>query len=111
MLGIPNATIHSRDGEGDGIEVDTMEENDTDIIENEGINRLIHDTFVSMDENAPVDEIYEYIHDVPLIDKAQKPLYKDSKTSLLSTLLLLVNLKVLNGISNTCMTQILRYAR
>jgi hypothetical protein len=52
MLGIPNAAICSRDGEGDGIEVDPMEENDTDIIENEGINRLIHDTFVSMDENT-----------------------------------------------------------
>jgi hypothetical protein len=104
MLGIHNVAICSRDGEGDRIEVDPMEENDTDIIENEGINRLIHDTFVAMDENAPMDEIYEDIHDVPLIDKAQKPLYKDSKTSLLSTMLLLVNLKVMNGISNTCMT-------
>ena len=111
MLGNPHDTIHTRDGEGEGIEVDTREENDHNIIENEGINRLINDTFSATDENAVVDEIYENIHDVPLIDKAEKALYKDSKTSLLSALLLLVNLKVMNGISNTTMTQFLRYAR
>jgi hypothetical protein len=59
---------------------------------------LIYDTFVSMNEIEPMDEIYEDIHDVPLIDKTQKPLYKDSKTSLLCALLLLVNLKVLNNV-------------
>ena len=84
MLGIP----HRRDGEGYRIEVNTMEENGPNIIENEKNNRLIHDTFVAMDENAPTCEIYEDIHDVPLIDKVQKPLYKDSKTSLLSALTL-----------------------
>jgi len=52
MRGICNAAIYSKDNEGDGIEVDTIEENDTNIIENERINRLIHDTFVSMDENT-----------------------------------------------------------
>jgi hypothetical protein len=29
-----------------------MEENDTNIIVNEGINRLMHNTFVCMDENV-----------------------------------------------------------
>jgi len=82
-----------------------------DIIENEGINRLIHDTLVSMDENTPMDEIYEDIHYVPSIDKTHKSLYKESKTNILSALLLLVNLKVLNKISNTCMPHILRYTR
>jgi hypothetical protein len=68
-----------------------MEENDIDIIENEGINMLIHDTFISMDENTPMDNI----HDVHLIDKV----YTDSKTIILSTtILLLVNLKVLNNV-------------
>jgi hypothetical protein len=38
-----------------------------------------------MDEDALVDEIYENINDVLLIDKAQKPLYKDSNTILLFT--------------------------
>ena len=83
MLGILNDTIHHRDGEGDGIEVGNMEENEPNIIENEGIIRLIHDTFIAMDENGLVDEIYEDIHDVLPIDKAQKPVYKDSMKSLL----------------------------
>jgi hypothetical protein len=57
----------------DGDEVNPMEENDIDIIENDGINRLIHDTFSPMDDN------FDDIHDVPLIDKAQKPLYEGSR--------------------------------
>jgi hypothetical protein len=72
---------------------------------------MIHDTVVSMDKNAPMDEIYEDILAVYLINKAQKAMYKDSKTSLLSTMLLLVKLKVINGIPNTFMRQILRYTR
>jgi hypothetical protein len=70
MIEICNVVMSSRDGEGDRIKVDPMEENDNDIIGNGGINRLIHDTFDAMDENAPVDDIYEGIHDLPLIDKA-----------------------------------------
>jgi hypothetical protein len=56
-----------------------------------------------------VNDIYEDIHDVPLIDKAQNPLYIESKACLLSTMLLLLNFKVMNGISNTCMACIIRY--
>ena len=70
MLGNPQITIHTRDGEGDNIEVDTREENEHNIIENEGINRLIHDTFVAKDENALVDDIFGNIHDAPLIGNA-----------------------------------------
>ena len=51
MLGNIHSTICTRDGEDDGIDVDTKEGGDHNIIENEGINRLIYDTFVSMDEN------------------------------------------------------------
>jgi len=65
MLGISYATIRSRDGESDGIEAETMENNYPNIIENERINRLIHHTFNVMDENCKV------IHDVLLIDKQQ----------------------------------------
>ena len=81
MLGIHNVSICSRDCEGDRIEDDLMKQNNTAIIQNEGINRLIYYIYVSMHENAFMDEFYQYIHDVPLIGKAQKPLLKDSKTS------------------------------
>ena len=43
-----------------------MEENDNNIIDNEGINRLIHDIFIAINENVTVHEMYENIHDVPL---------------------------------------------
>ena len=68
------ATIQNTgDAEGGAIEVDTiMEENDNNIIDNEGINRLIHDTFVVTNENVVEENKYENIQDVPLIDKAKK---------------------------------------
>ena len=77
-LGNPRATIHTRDGEGDDIEVDTREDNDHNIIENEAIISLIHDTCVSIKKNAPANEIYENIHDVTLIDKVKKSSDKSS---------------------------------
>jgi hypothetical protein len=73
-----------------------MEEIDIDIIDGDGLNRLIHGTFVVMDEDAPMDDIYDNIQDdVPLIKKAQKSLYKDSSRILLFAIFWLVNLKVL----------------
>ena len=69
------------------------------------IHRLIQDTFAPMDEENQDDS-----HDAdPLLEKARQPLYVGSKTNLLFAILLLVNLKFLNGLSNTCLTQILRY--
>ena len=69
------------------------------------IHRLIQYTFSPMDEDNQDDS-----HDVdPLLEKSSQPLYEGSKTNILSAILLLVNLKVLNGLSNTCLTQILRY--
>jgi len=69
------------------------------------IHRLIQDTFAPMDEDNQDDS-----HDVdPLLEKSRQPLYEGSTINLLSSILLLVNLKVLNGLSNTCLTQILRY--
>jgi hypothetical protein len=109
-LKIPNVTICSANGEGDGVEVDVME-NDTNIIENEGIYRVTHKTFAYMDDFTLLDEIYDDIHNLSLIDKVHKPLYKESKTSVLFFILMLVHLKILYDISNTCMTQILRYVR
>jgi hypothetical protein len=69
------------------------------------IHRLIQDTFVPMNEDNQDDS-----HDVdPLLEKSRQPLYEGSTTNLLYAILLLVNLKVLNGLSNRCLTQILRY--
>jgi len=52
-----------RDGV-DEDDVNLMEDNDIDIIENGEINILIHDTF------APMDDDFNDIRDVLLIDKA-----------------------------------------
>jgi hypothetical protein len=58
-----------------------------------------------MDEDNEDDS-----HDIDLLlEKSRQPLYEGSTTNILSAILLLVNLKVLNGLSNTCLTQILRY--
>ena len=80
-------------------------DNVSDSNKEDEIHRLIEDIFSPMDEENEDDS-----HDVdPLLEKAHQPLYEGSKTNLLSAILLLVNLKVLNGLSNTCLTQILRY--
>ena len=47
--------------------------------------------------------------DIPLLEKAHEPLYEGSQTTLLLAIVLLVNLKVMNGISNVTMSHILRY--
>jgi hypothetical protein len=58
-----------------------------------------------MDEDNQDDS-----HDVdPLLKNSRQPLYEGSTTNLLSIILLLVNLEVLNGLSNTCLTRILSY--
>ena len=85
---------------------DPMDEDD--VIDTNGteeeINIFLQDTFAPLDE-----EILHDIHDVPLLEKSQEPLYEGSTKNILSTIFLLVNLKVLNGFSNTCFTHILRY--
>ena len=80
-------------------------DNVSDSNQEDEIHILIQDTFVPMDEDNQDDN-----HDVdPLLEKSHQPLYEGSTTNILSNILLLVNLKVLNGLSNTCLTQILRY--
>ena len=84
------------------------ENHDIDIIHSNGINRLINDTYhASLMDHDKFDGYVEY---VPLIEKAKIPLYGGSKTSIISAILLFVNLKVLNGLSNTFLIEILRYA-
>jgi hypothetical protein len=77
---------------------DPMEEYD-------GTNQMIQDLFSQPDEDGENVGIY----DEPLLEKENKRLYEGSRENLLSATLLLVNLKVMNNFSNTCMTQILRY--
>jgi hypothetical protein len=75
-------------------------DNDSDTNQEDGIHRLIQDTFAPMDEDNQDDS-----DDVdPLLEKSRQPLYEGSTKNLLSTILLLVNLKVLNGLSNICLT-------
>jgi hypothetical protein len=89
-------------------QVNSMElEDDTNnIVEpDDGTNRLVRDIFAPIDEDNNFDDI----HDITLLKKAQQPIYEGSRTNVLLALMLLVNLKVLNGLSNNCLTQILRY--
>ena len=72
----------------------------------EEINRLLQDTFAPLDE----DNLHDFL-DVPLLEKSQEPLYEGSTTNIVSAILLLVNLKFLNGLSNTCFLQLLRYVK
>lgn len=85
--------------------VNYMEEDDTNnIVElDDGTNSFIQDIFPPIDEENNDD-----IYDVPLLEKVEQPLYEGSRTNILSVIMLSVNLKVLNGLSNTCLTQILR---
>ena len=86
---------------------DPMDEDD--LIDTNGedeINRFLQDTFSPLDE----DNLHDF-HDVPLLEKSQEPLYEGSTTNILSSILLLVNLKVLNGLSNTCFIQLIRYVK
>ena len=75
-------------------------DNVSDSNKEDEIHRLIQDTFAPMDEDNQDDS-----HDVdPLLEKSHQPLYEVSTIFFLSAILLLVNLKFLNGLSNTCLT-------
>ena len=86
---------------------DPIEEDDNNnIVQDDGTNELIQDLFTQVNEDEDIDDIDL---DVPLLDKENTPLYEGSRENIISATLLLVNLKVLKGLSNTCMTQIIRY--
>lgn len=90
---------------------DPMEDDDhapKNTIEDDGTNTLIHDTFsTSIADHDDQDDL-DVVHDLPLIEKAYEALYEGSEMTLLSIVLLLVNLKVTNGLSNTTMPRMLR---
>ena len=75
---------------------DPMEEDD-------GTYQMIQYFFSQLDEDGDSVGIY----DKPILEKENKQLYEGSRENILSATLLLVNLKVMNNFSNTCMTQIL----
>ena len=62
-----------------------------------------------MDDHDHENDDFDDVHDLPLLEKAYEPLYEGSNTNLLSTIVLIMNLKVMNGLSNTSATQMLRY--
>ena len=74
-----------------------MEEDDNvpeDMIEEDGIgvgDEEAHNDGTSESDNDDEDGL-----DIPLLEKSHEPLYKGSQTTLLSAIVLLVNLKVMN---------------
>ena len=94
---------------------DHIEEDDhTDdiIVEDDSTNTLIHGTFnvrVDNDDDDHENDDFDGVHDLPLLEKAYTPLYEGSNTNLLSAILLIMNLKVMNGLSNISVTLMLRY--
>ena len=58
-------------------------------------------------DNENIDD-FDDVHDIPLLDKAYRLLHEGSKTNLLSAILLIMNLKVMNGLSNISIKWMLR---
>ena len=86
----------------DHIEQDDHTDN---VVEDDGTNKLIHDSFnVRMDDDDENIDDFDDVHEHPLLYKAYEPLYEGCKTNLLSTILLIMNLKVMNGLSNISIT-------
>ena len=84
---------------------DHIEEDDhiDNIVEDDGTNTLIHDAFnVRMDDDDNENDDLDGVHDLPLLEK---------NTNLLSDILLIMNLKVMNGLSNISITRMLRYVK
>ena len=100
-----SADFQMREHGGVNIEVegnDTIEEDQDD---EDHDDQNDHD-----DQDDDDDDDVDAEFDVPILEKAYKPLYEGSKTTILAAVLLLVNLKVMNGLSNVAMTRMLRYA-
>ena len=100
--GVVQAKEHHHDQENE----DLMEEDDGTkqvnypMEEDDGTNQMIQDLFWQLDEDGENAGIY----DEPLLEKTNKQLYEGSRENILSATLFLVNLKIMNIFSNTCMT-------
>ena len=75
----------------DQVNNNPMEEYDdaNNTVEEDEINRLIQDIF---NDRMDYDENIDGVFDIHVLEKASQPLYEGSETSLLYTMLLLVNL-------------------
>ena len=85
----------------------------SNIVEDDGTNTLIHDSFnvrMDDDDDENIDD-FDDVHDLPLLEKACGPLYEGSNKNILSAILLIMNLKVMNGISKISITWMLRYVK
>lgn len=63
---------------------DPMEEDDhapENIVEDDGTNTLIHDTFSTGAADHDDQDDFDVVHDLPVIEKAYEPLYKGSQTT------------------------------
>ena len=107
----PGPANTDHDQVNDDMELD--DDHDDNIIEDDGANTLINDAFnVRMDDDqhhAPPIDDFEDLHDLPTLEKADEPLFEGSRISVLSAVLLIMNLKVKHGFSNTAITLVLRY--
>lgn len=88
--------IDNSDSQDEG--QDTFMEEATSQINEAGVNEFIQDFYTSFEE----------VVDSPLAHLARTPLYANAESSILATLMLLLNLKVTHGLTNTCFTDILR---
>ena len=103
----------------EGKDHDCMEDDDhapENTFEDDGMNALIHDTFGTSGVVVADDYYYYYyeddievIHDISLLEKTNTTLYEGSQSTLLFFVLLLVTLKVMNGLSNIKMSHMLRF--
>ncbi|XP_057868321.2 uncharacterized protein LOC131075496 [Cryptomeria japonica] len=90
---------------------DPLEEDDhapENTVEDDGTNTLIHDTFSTGATDHDDQDDFDVVHDLLVLEKAYEPLYKGSQTTLLFVVLLMVNLKVMNGLSNIAISHMLR---
>ena len=88
-----------------------MEEDDNvleEMIKEDGIGRADKDSHD--DDTSAYDNDDKNGLDIPIHEKAHKPLYEGSQITILFSIVLLVNLKVINILSNVAMPHMLRYA-
>ncbi len=98
---LENADFQTREHGGVNIEVegnDTMEEDHDDEDHNDQND---HD---DQDDDNDDDDDVDVELDVPILEKAHEPLYEGSQKTLLSSIMLLVKLKVVNGLSNVAIS-------
>ncbi|KAH9305895.1 hypothetical protein KI387_010299, partial [Taxus chinensis] len=79
-------------------EEDTYMGDTTSQLNEDGVNEFLQDFYTYAEE----------VDDSPLTQLARTPLYPNANLSVLATLMLFLNLKVMHGMTNTCFTDILR---